>query len=169
MKVDRPTLRKVVKDSDVVAKSKLSAGFVDQCIDKVLWTWRSYRALHKDWEYSYQRAIDRLESARDDKEKEKAKTLMRKLENREPRTPRFEEKTSCRFDYRTGTIERGENTFLLWMHVSTLKKGTMMDIPLNPSAWHLRQLEGVEVNNFEIIKSGKKYYAHISITRRVDT
>lgn len=168
-KLDRKTLRRLVKDSDVVAKAKLSSGYVDQCIDKVLWTWRSYKALHRDWEYGYQRAIDRLESARDDKEKTKAETRLRKLEEREPGTPRFEEKTSCRLDYRTGTIQRGENSFALWMHVSTLVKGDTMDIPLNPSAWHLRQLDGAEIDDFEIIRKNGKYYAHISTTRFVDT
>ncbi|MDI6897998.1 transposase [Methanocella conradii] len=167
-KLDRPTLRKLVKESDVVEKAKLSSGFVDQCIDKVLWAWKSYRALHKEWEYRYNRALDRLESARDDEEKMRAETGLRKLEKKEPRTPRFEEKTSCRLDCRTGTIQRGENTFRLWMHVSTLVKGETMDVPMNPSYYHLKQLEGAMISDFEIIRKNGRYYAHVSTTRFVD-
>jgi len=44
-------------------------------------------------------------------------------------------------------------------------KGNTMDVPLNPSYWHLKQLEGAEINDFEIIRKNGKYYAHISTTR----
>ncbi len=33
---------------DIASRTGLSAGFVDQCVDKVLWSWRSYKALHND-------------------------------------------------------------------------------------------------------------------------
>jgi len=168
-KLDRPTIRKLVEDSDVVEKAKLSAGYVDQCIDKVIWSWKSYRALHNDWEYAYNRAHDRLESARDDRERKKAEERIRKLEKREPSPPSFMDKTSCRIDYRTGKIQPGKGKLSpLWMHISTLAKGATMDVPLNPSYWHLKQLEGAEVNDFEIIRKNGKYYVHISTTRIVD-
>lgn len=168
-KLNRPMLRKLVKDSDVVGKSRLSAGFVDQCIDKVLWSWKSYKALHEDWEYMYNNVSDRLGSSRSDDEREKAEAQLRKLEKREPSLPRFENKISCRLDYRTGRIEPGEGKLsALWMHVSTLVKGVTMDVPLNPSFWHMKQLEGTEIRDFEIIRKNGKYYAHISTTRMVD-
>ncbi len=53
----------------------------------------------------------------------------------------------------------------LWIHISTLKKRKTIDIPLNPSQYHLNQLKDTEINDFEIIKHGKKYYIHISITK----
>jgi putative transposase len=41
--IDRKTIRKLVKESDIVQKTGLSSGFIDQCIDKVIWTWKSYK------------------------------------------------------------------------------------------------------------------------------
>jgi putative transposase len=38
----------------------------------------------------------------------------------------FREKTPCRIDYRTGRIEWGRNSFILWMHISTLQKNKPM-------------------------------------------
>jgi putative transposase len=66
-KLDRPTIRKITRDGDIVSKTGLSAGFVDQCVDKVLWSWRSYKALHNDWERKVDRAIERIDRSRDDK------------------------------------------------------------------------------------------------------
>ncbi len=81
--------------------------------------------------------------------------------------PKFQEKTPCRIDYRTGRIDRGINSFNLWMHISTIEKNQPMDIPLNPSQYHLKQLEDSEIDDFEIVKHGKKYYAHISISKEI--
>ncbi len=41
-KIDRPIIRKLVKDNEIALKTGLSAGFIDQCIDKAIWSWRSY-------------------------------------------------------------------------------------------------------------------------------
>ncbi len=70
-KIDRPAIRKLIKDNDIASKTGLSAGFIDQCIDKVIWSWRSYKKIHKEWEKKVERAVKRLESARDEKEKVK--------------------------------------------------------------------------------------------------
>jgi putative transposase len=166
-RLDRKTLRKLVKDSDIVQKCDLSAGYVDQCIDKVLWTWRSYDDKHDEWQYRYDRAVEDLANCGDD-EREKLEKKVKRLQENEPSTPKFDHKVSCRLDYRTGTIQRGENSFSMWMHISTLDKGVTMDVPLNPSRWHLEQLEGAEIDDFEIVKRNGKYYAHISTTRIVD-
>ncbi len=45
-KIDRKSLRKLVKNSEIVTKTGLSAGFIDQCIDKVIWSLKSYKKLH---------------------------------------------------------------------------------------------------------------------------
>ncbi len=55
----------------------------------------------------------------------------------------------------------------LWIHMSTLEKRRTIDIPLNPSQYHLNQLNSAEIADFEIIKANKKYYVHISITKVV--
>jgi hypothetical protein len=74
-KTNRSTIRKLVKDNNIASKTGLSAGFIDQCIDKVIWSWRSYRQLHNDWEKKIKRAEERVQSARDEKEKDKRKII----------------------------------------------------------------------------------------------
>ncbi len=168
-KLDRTTLNKLAKDSNIVEKTGLSAGFVQQCIDKVIWSWRSYKDLHNDWEKRVKRAENRIVDAGDDKEKEKREMSLQKLLIREPSKPSFKDKTSCRIDYRTGKIERSDGKLTpLWMHVSTLEKNNTIDVPLNPSQYHLNELNNAEIDDFEIIKHGKKYYIHISITKVVE-
>ncbi len=168
-KLDRTTLNKLVKDSDIVEKTGLSAGFIQQCIDKVIWSWRSYKDLHNDWEKKVRRAEERIESVREDDEREKREKSLQKLIKREPSKPSFRDKTSCRIDTRTGKIEWSDSKFSpLWMHVSTLEKNKTIDIPLNPAQYHLNQLDNAEINDFEIIKHGKKYYVHITITRVIE-
>lgn len=165
--LDRKTVRKIAKDNEIANKTGLSAGFVDQIVDKVIWSWRSYKKLHKDWERRVDEAKERVDLAEDDRKREKAEKSLAKLVKREPSIPKFQGKTPCRIDYRTGRIERGRNSFILWMHISTLQKNMPMDVPLNPSHYHLKQLEGSEIDDFEIVKHGKKYYAHISVSKEI--
>jgi len=88
---------------------------------------------------------------------------------REPSEPAFETKTPCRIDSRTGRIEKSvkSSEFPLWLHISTLRKRETIDVLLNPSQYHLKQLEDVEINDLEIVQKNKKYYAHISISREI--
>lgn len=123
--------------------------------------------LHRVWERQVDNAHDRLESTRGDNEKAKAQKSLDKLLKREPSKPRFEDKVPCRVDSRTGRIERGGNSFPLWIHISTLVKYQPIDIPLNPSCHHLKQIEGSEIDDFEIVKHGRKYYVHISISKEI--
>ena len=168
-KIDRKTIRKLVKDSDIVSKTGLSAGFIDQCIDKVIWNWKSYRKQHRHWEKQVLSSEKRIASARDDKEKVKREKSFEKLLKREPSIPDFRNKTPCRIDNRTGKIERSESKLTpLWMHISTLKKNQTIDVPLNPSQYHLNQLINAEINDFEIIKHDTKYYIHITITKVIE-
>ncbi len=168
-RIDRKTIRDLVRNSDIADKTVLSTGFIDQCIDKVMWARSSYKELHKDWEKTLKRVQNRVDSARDDKEKEKAEKYLNKVLKREPSKPSFEKKTSCRFDKRTGKIEWSDSKLTpLWMHISTLEKRKTIDVPLNPSQYHLNQLNNAEINDFEIIKHDKKYYVHITITKVIE-
>lgn len=168
-KIDRKTIRKLVKDSDIVTKTGLSAGFIDQSIDKVIWVWKSYNKQHRRWENRVLKSESRITSARDEKEKAKGGKSLEKLLKREPSRPTFEHKTPCRIDYRTGKIETSESKLSpLWMHISTLKKGKTTDVPLNPSQYHLNQLSNAEINDFELIKHGNKYYIHVTITKVIE-
>ncbi len=168
-KLDRTAMNELVRNSDIIEKTSLSAGFIQQCIDKVIWAWKSHKDSHKEWEKNVKRVKEIIEFARDDKEKEKAERKLQKLLKKEPSKPSFENKTPCRFDYRTGKIQWGKVKFSpLWIHISTLEKGNTIDIPLNPSQYHLNQLKNAEINDFEIVKRSKKYYVHISITKFVE-
>jgi transposase len=165
-KIDRPTIRSIVKTNSIASKTGLSAGFVDQSIDKVIWSWKSYKKLHKQWERRVKSVEERVASASDEKERVKREKSLEKLIRKEPSKPTFQDKTSCRIDYRTGKIEWSSGKLTpLWMHISTLEKGSTIDVPLNPSSYHLNQLKDAEIDDFEIIKHGRKYYVHISITK----
>jgi putative transposase len=168
-KLDRTTLRQLVKNSGIIELTGLSYGFRDQCIDKVIWTRQSYKKLHRTWEKQAMASEKRVTFARDDEEKAKQQKSFDKVLKREPSIPDFRDKTPCRIDNRTGKIERSESKLTpLWMHVSTLKKNHTIDVPLNPSQYHLNQLSNAEINDFEIIKHGKKYYVHITITKVIE-
>jgi len=171
-KLDRVTIRHIVKDNGITQKTGLSAGFVDQIVDKVIWSWRSYKRLHNDWERRVESAKYRVERAEDDKDKEKANKSLAKLIKREPSIPTFQNKTPCRIDYRTGTIQKSSksNSVPLWMRISTLEKGKRICIPLNPSHYHKKQLEQAKIDDFEICKHNNsgKYYAHITISFEID-
>ena len=38
----------IVKNTDIIDKTGLSSGFIQQCINKVIWMWGSYKELHKE-------------------------------------------------------------------------------------------------------------------------
>jgi transposase len=168
--LDRTTLDKLIKNSDIVEKTGLSAGFIQQCRDKVIWTWKSYHKLHRTWERQAASAEKRVVSARDDKELKKRQKYLEKVLKKEPSTPDFRAKTPCRLDSRTGKVTEGKGKLSpLWIHISTLEKGKTIDVPLNPSRYHLNQLKAAEkIDDFEIIKRNKKYYVHITITRVIE-
>jgi len=160
-KIDRKTIRGLVKDSDIVTKTGLSAGFVQQCIDKYIWTRKSYQKLHRTWERQAASAEKRIVASRDYTEKEKRQKSFDKILKREPSLPDFRDKTPCRIDYRIGKIQRSESKLTpLWMHISTLKKNQTIDVPLNPSQYHLNQLSNAEINDFpreeQLLDSAKR-------------
>ncbi len=119
-KLDRTTIRALVKDNNIEQTTGLSYGFRDQCIDKVLWSWGSYNELHYDWNKKVKRAQERITTVRNDKEKEKAEESLQMLLKKEPSKPHFGKKTSCRFDYRTGKVEWGKGNFApVWIMLLT--------------------------------------------------
>ncbi len=154
----RKNIRRLVKENNIAKRTGLPYGFVDQCIDKAIWSWKSYKKSHDEW-------LQRLEGviSRDNE------VYLWKYLQKEPTPPSFNHKTSCRIDMRTGRIERNKKSKLspLWIHMSTLKKRVMVDIPLNPSKYHLKQLKDAKIRDFEIIKKDGKYYIHISIQKEI--
>ncbi len=140
----------------VKEKTGLSAGFVQQCGNQALWMWKGYRKLHQQWE----RAVERARERRDEQR-------LRKLLGREPSKPFHgkdsKKKIPTRFDYRTGEVQRSEHAKLSsWLvRISTLKKSEKLVVFLNPSSYHLGLLERGKIRDFQLVKYGKKYYAHV--------
>ena len=141
----------------------LSAGFVQQCGNQVLWMWESYRELHSKW----QRTVEKVRARGNE-------SWLYKLLEREPSKP-FHGKDSkrkipTRFDYRTGEVQRSKWAKLssLLIRISTLKKHEKLTVFLNPSSYHLDLLERGEIRDFQLVKHGKKYYAHIVVQYEVE-
>jgi transposase len=142
----------------------LSAGFVQQCGNQALWMWKGYQKLHRQW----RRVVEKTKRRGDEQR-------LRKLLKREPSKP-FHGKNAAgkkiptRFDYRTGEVQRNEQAKLspLLIEVSTLKKHEKLTIFLNPAEYHLKLLERGKIRDFQLVKHGKKYYAHIVMRYEVE-
>ena len=154
-----PRTRKDVRrySEEVAEATGLSAGHIQQCEDKVLWAWRQYARAHRKWEWILSRAKDGT------KWKEK-------LLKREPSYPFVSKRSRLKkipvwIDGRTGRIEKtGIKLTDTVAHISTLKKGETIDVPLNPSPYHRRMLDEAEkVKSFEIIYDlrRKRFMLHI--------
>ncbi len=163
--LDRPTVRKLVKCSDVVERTGMSAGFVDQCIDKVVWEWKSYKTHHHKWESSLDSFLKTFDKTED------PEVRLENLLKREPEPPDFTgNKVPCRIDVRTGKVWFSESSSFspLWMNISTLKKQKTIDVPLNPCKYHLKWLKKSEIRDFELVKFEGKFFANVSIRYTVE-
>jgi IS605 OrfB family transposase len=141
----------------------LSARFVQQCGNKALWMWESYRKSYERWKKTVEKA----------KTKEDEQKLHKQLK-REPSKPfhgrSSSRKIPTRFDYRTGEVQRSRQAKLspLLIRISTLKKYEKLTVFLNPSNYHLELLERGEIRDFQLVKHGGKYYAHIVVRYEVE-
>jgi len=152
----RKRVRKLVRKNEIEEKTKLSTGFIEQCIGKVIESHKSYRRLHDDWLRKLEDVLRRNDEV-----------YLWKFLQKEPIPPKFNHKIPCRIDVQTGRIEWNKKSKLspLWLHISTLIKYKTIDIPLNPAKYHLEQLKDAEIRDFEIIKKDGKYYVHIPIQK----
>lgn len=159
----RRKLQQLEYQHSVRDQTGLSAGFVQQCGNQALWMWESYRELHSKW----QKVVGKVRARGNE-------SWLRKLLEREPSKP-FHGKNSnrkipTRFDYRTGEVQQSEHAKLspLLIRVSTLKKHEKLTIFLNPPNYHLEFLKRGEIRDFQLVKHGKKYYAHIVVQYEVE-
>jgi IS605 OrfB family transposase len=127
------------------------------CFDIATWAWRSHRQLHKDW-------LKQVMKARK-KGDEKWLQKLLKREPQEPFTNGMNDKVPIWFDNRFGSIERVEHMKLCQYvaHISTLRRGTRLTIPLNPAKCYLNMLEQGAMKSFQIVKRGGKYYVHVKV------
>lgn len=77
-------IEEIVKNSNIIEKTGLNSNFIQQCINKVIFSFKSHRKLHKEWEGKVERAEKRLYLAWGDKEIEKAEKWLDKLRKGEP-------------------------------------------------------------------------------------
>jgi len=137
----------------ITVLTKLSSAYVQQCRDQALWMWRSYRALHREWEH-------RLKYAR--------RGWRERLLKREPQKPYqkgLSKKLVVRLDSRTGLLETSKRIKLspYVLRLSTLRKNTRITIPLNPAEYHLNLLERGRIVDFQLVKREGRYYAHVCV------
>ena len=133
----------------------LSSGFVQQARDKALWMWKQYRESHNNWAYELRRA-------------KIGTKWYKKLLKREPSEPCTSKRSNLKknptkFDSRTGILEQSHLALSpLVARISTLNKREKLTILLNPSKWHLSKLhDAAKTCGFELVKRGKKYFAHV--------
>ncbi len=163
-KEDVPTTRYDVRKytPEVTAEINLSSGFIQQAEDKTLWMYRQYRIAYNAWKRKLSKA-------------KKGTKWYSKLLTREPSRPCTSKRSKLRripirLDYRTGNVkEVGLKLTNLLAEVSTLRKHERMALLLNPSQYHIQQLESGKIKDLELVKKGRKYYAHISVKYEVPT
>ncbi|MCG2782341.1 MAG: hypothetical protein L6243_01990 [Candidatus Altiarchaeales archaeon] len=153
-------------EKEIQEQTKLSAGFVQQCKDKAIWSWKSYKEQHRTWKWMLKRAEKRKHTKKGDK-------WYNKLLKREPQEPftsprSRQQKCPVRIDARTGRIEHANIELSSYVvRISTLVKRLPMTLLLNPSQYHKEQLEKGDIRDFEIVKRKHKYYCNITVSYEI--
>ena len=161
---DVPKTRRDVRKytSEVTAEINLSSGFIQQAEDKALWMYRQYQKAYNAWKRKLSKA-------------KKGTKWYDKLLKREPSRPCTSKRSKLgkipiRLDYRTGNVKEVNLKLTnLLAEISTLKKHERMALLLNPSQYHIQELNSGKIKDFELVKKGRKYYAHISVKYEVPT
>jgi putative transposase len=131
-------------EKEIAQKTKLSSGFIQQCKDKAIWLYKSYKKSYQKWLTKCQYINGRY---------------LQKVLKREPSFPKIN-KMPVRLDYRTAKIDKiNFKLSQLWLSISSFKKGIKLYIPLNPSNYHLSQLG--KIIDCELVKKDK-YYLHVT-------
>ncbi len=188
-------LEKIITDSITSAKEAekyrqdiqhltgLSSGFAQACRDKALWMFKSYRELHREWQWDIKRLetsittckqrLARKSTAKDKKRLRKLQHKLYRWKKRQPSPPTIREKVPIMFDYRVGDIAFSctSKAFPLWARVSTLKKGEKLHLPLYLYPYATKHLHDKEwrVKSFQIVKNHrlKRYEVHVVVEKAV--
>ncbi len=111
---------------DVEHLTGLSSGFVQTCRDKALWMLKSYRELHREWQWEIMRLeksiatckqrIIKKSTAKDKKRLRKLRHKLYRWKKKEPSPPKIKGKVPVMFDYRVGDIapSRTSKEFPFW-------------------------------------------------------
>jgi len=153
---DRRSFHEYVKE-----QVRLGGVMAQCCFDTAAWMWSGYREAHMTWRRNV--AIARRENEW---------RWLRKLLRREPQEPftnGMQSKVPIWFDSRFGAIEKSKHLKLCpyVAHVSTLRRGEKLTIPLNPAKYHLDLLEQGTVKSFQLVKRDGKYCVHVKVEFQV--
>jgi putative transposase len=168
---------------DIQHLTGLSSGFVQACRDKALWMFKSYRELHREWQWEITRLKNSIATCKTSlakkniaKDKKRLRKLQHKLyrwKKREPSPPAIREKVPIMFDYRVGDIapSRISKEFPLWARISTLIKGEKLHLPLYIYPYAVKHLHDKErrVKSFQLVKNYrlKRYEVHVVLEKEV--
>ena len=161
----------------------LSSAFVQACRDKALWMFKSYRQLHREWQWDIKRleksiatckqCLARKSTAKDKKRLRKLQHKLYRWKKRQPSPPTIREKVPIMFDYRVGDISLSctAKEFPLWARISTLKKGEKLHLPLYLYPYATKHLHNKEwrVKSFQLVKNHrlKRYEVHVVVEKEV--
>jgi len=168
---------------DIQNLTGLSSAFSQACRDKALWMFKSYRKLHREWQwdikrlkksiFTFKKRLAKKNTAKDKKRLRKLQHKLYRWKKREPSPPTIRGKVSIMFDYRVGDISlsRTSKEFPLWARISTLKKGEKLHLPLYVYPYAAKNLHDKEwrVKSFQIVKNHrlKRYEVHVVIEKDV--
>jgi putative transposase len=171
-KTKKDTRKDLVKyEKQIAKKTKLSSGYIQQCKDKAIWNWKSYKKEHSSWERKL-------------KASKQGTKWHNKLKKREPKKPfsNSRNRIPIRLDYRTISIKTNiqlngnlikqlkEETNITnsWANISTIEKRNKIMIPLNPAKYHIKKLQSASnISDAEIIKKKNKYYVYITCSYNI--
>ncbi|MCD6248356.1 MAG: transposase, partial [Hadesarchaea archaeon] len=87
---------------EIQAQTGLNAAFAQATRDRVLWMWRSYRTLHREWRRRVRKLERFLKRTKDPKLRRKLERKLHRLKQREPSEPTVARKQPVMFDRRMG-------------------------------------------------------------------
>jgi len=156
---------------EIQARTGLNAAFAQATRDRALWMWRSYRSLHREWDWRVEKLEKELARTRDPKLRKKLEHKLYRLKWREPSEPTIARKVSVMFDWRIGRIERSHRAkhFGLWARVSTLRLREILELPLHSYPYADRYLCSREwsIKSFQLIRNYRleRWEVHVVVEK----
>jgi len=156
---------------EIQAQTGLNAAFAQATRDRVLWMWRSYRTLHREWRRRVRKLERFLKRTKDPKLRRKLERKLHRLKQREPSEPTVARKQPVMFDRRMGRIERSRKAkhFELWARISTLRLREALELPLHSYPYADKYLRSREwsVKSFQLVRNYRleRWEVHVVVER----
>lgn len=156
---------------EIQAETGLNSAFAQATRDRALWMWRSYRRLHREWEWRVRKLERVLKRSKNPKIRRKFGHKLYRLKQREPSEPTITRKQPVMFDRRIGRIEQARKAkhFGLWARISTLKKREMLELPLHSYPYAVKYLRSQEwlIKSFQLVRNYQleRWEIHVVVKR----